>query len=114
MCGLLVAAVEKLDSKRNPVCDFDDVAIAQSARLSDRRSIDEGWIDWTEMGEDQPIRPPPQFQMHPGYGRVANTNVAVGAATDRRPVRPQRVVRLLAPELWLHRNQDASRREMVR
>src|SRR6185312_9620479 len=31
--GLLLVAVEELDSKRDPVCDLDDVAIAQGARL---------------------------------------------------------------------------------
>ena len=87
--GVLVAAAGELDSKRNPVCDFDDVAIAQRARFSDRRPIDEGWIHRTEMGENQGFRPPCQFQMHSGYGRVANTNVAAGSAADRRFVLSQ-------------------------
>ena len=102
--GRLVAALEELDSKRNPVCELDYVAITQRARFSDRRPVHEGWIHWTEMGENQGFRPPCQFQMHPGYGRVANTNVAAGSAADGRSVRSQQVVRLLAPRLGFHWN----------
>src|ERR1700722_776140 len=114
LSGVLVAAARELDSKRNAVCDFDDVAIAQRARFSDWRPIDEGWVDRTEMGENEGLRPPLQLQMHSGYSWVADTNVAAGAATDRRLVLPQEVVRLFAPTLGLHRNQSGSRRERVR
>ena len=113
LSGVLVAAAGELDSKRHPVGDFDDVAIAQRAGFSDRRPVDEGWIDRTEMGENQSFRPPFQLQMHSGYSWVADTNVAAGAATDRRLVLPQEVVRLFAPKLGLHRNQNGSRRKRV-